>query len=300
MKNKKDNNTVKRNFFLGDNWIYYKIYSGYKTSDKILLDIVEPVVTELVNKNLIDKWFFIRYSDPENHLRLRFHFENKVNLLSIIDIMHIHFNDFIEKKLIWKIQTDTYKREIERYGVNSISISEDIFYYNSVMVIRFLGFNREIEDNDVRWLFSLKSIDSLLNSFNYSLKDKVDLLLKLSTSFKQEFNSSKFLIKQLSKKYRDKQNKINLFLSEEFKNESYSSTIINIISKHDNDIKDLVYKINIINDSGNLDIDLNDLMSSYIHMLMNRLFTSKNRLHEMVCYEFLYRYYKSKHAQLQN
>ncbi|MFK7749084.1 MAG: lantibiotic dehydratase C-terminal domain-containing protein, partial [Kordia sp.] len=42
---------------------------------------------------------------------------------------------------------------------------------------------------------------------------------------------------------------------------------------------------------------INDLMGSYMHMLMNRLFKSKNRIHEMVCYDFLYRYYKSMIAR---
>ena len=42
---------------------------------------------------------------------------------------------------------------------------------------------------------------------------------------------------------------------------------------------------------------LNDLMGSYIHMLMNRLFKSKQRVHEMVMYDFLFRYYKSEIAK---
>ena len=39
------------------------------------------------------------------------------------------------------------------------------------------------------------------------------------------------------------------------------------------------------------------LMGSYIHMLINRLFKSKQRLHEMVIYDFLFRYYKSEIAK---
>ena len=51
------------------------------------------------------------------------------------------------------------------------------------------------------------------------------------------------------------------------------------------------YKI----DSCGLSID--SLLASYIHMMMNRLFKSKNRLHELVLYEFLYRYYKGEQAK---
>ena len=43
--------------------------------------------------------------------------------------------------------------------------------------------------------------------------------------------------------------------------------------------------------------ELNNLMSSYIHMTMNRLFKSKQRIHEMVVYDILFRYYKSELAK---
>ena len=44
----------------------------------------------------------------------------------------------------------------------------------------------------------------------------------------------------------------------------------------------------------NLQIPLGDLVSSLLHMLMNRIFKSQNRLHEMVGYDFLYRYYMAQ------
>ncbi|GHV23349.1 hypothetical protein FACS1894174_09080 [Bacteroidia bacterium] len=38
---------------------------------------------------------------------------------------------------------------------------------------------------------------------------------------------------------------------------------------------------------------MNELLKSYIHMMLNRLFRSKNRMHEMVLYDFMFRYYTS-------
>lgn len=43
---------------------------------------------------------------------------------------------------------------------------------------------------------------------------------------------------------------------------------------------------------------LNDLLSSYSHMMVNRLFKTKQRTHEMVLYDFLHRYYKAEIARL--
>ena len=39
-----------------------------------------------------------------------------------------------------------------------------------------------------------------------------------------------------------------------------------------------------------------DLLSSYIHMMINRLFRDKQRLHELVCYDSLHKYYNFKLA----
>ena len=45
---------------------------------------------------------------------------------------------------------------------------------------------------------------------------------------------------------------------------------------------------------GELQAPLQALLISMIHMSMNRWFRTKNRLHELVLYEFLTRYYTSE------
>jgi len=46
-----------------------------------------------------------------------------------------------------------------------------------------------------------------------------------------------------------------------------------------------------------LDVEPEKLMLSYLHMLNNRLFKSKQRKHELVLYNFLYNHYRSKLAR---
>ena len=43
--------------------------------------------------------------------------------------------------------------------------------------------------------------------------------------------------------------------------------------------------------------DLYSIIGSHIHMSLNRIFRSENRLHELIIYDFMTRYYKSKIAQ---
>jgi len=127
---------MQRTYIIGDEWLYMKLYSGTKTADTVLFEIVRPVTSQLLQEGIIDKWFYIRYSDPHNHLRLRFHYMNPDHISKIIQTINKPIKKYIEKNLIWKIQVDTYQREIERYGENSIHLAEKIFYYDS-------GYNRQ-------------------------------------------------------------------------------------------------------------------------------------------------------------
>ncbi len=144
-----------------------------------------------------------------------------------------------------------------------------------------------------KYIFSLRAIDSLLNNFKYTDEDKRNLLIKMSTSFRNEFDTSKFLGKQLNDKFRIERKKIETFLAFKKEDKLDYKSILDIIEEKENNIAIIAFKILKLKEENNLQIPINNLMRSYIHMLMNRLFKSKNRIHEMVCYDFLCRYYKS-------
>ncbi len=286
-----------RSFIIGDKWLYYKIYTGNKTSDLILIEVIKPMIEKLLKKDIIKKWFFIRYSDPEHHLRIRFFYEGKDKIGEIINIFNKELNWFIENDLIWKVQIDTYQRELERYGVNSITYSEDYFFLDSTMIIELLNLIEGDEGEEIRWLFGLKAIDSLLNAFNYDDESKLNLLEKLKISFGNEFNMSRQLKKQLDIKFRKENNKIIDFLNPESQLKQLYSPLYEIIRKKELLTKEIAEKIFFLKRKNKLELEVDYLMSSYIHMLMNRLFKSNNRLHEMVIYDFLFRIYKSKCAR---
>ena len=126
---------IKRNFFPGEKWVYYKVYCGKEVADNVLLQCVKPLVTLLFEKKLINKWFFIRYADPDNHLRIRFHLNETKNIGSVILEFQKHIASFIETKQVWDVQLGTYKRELERYGANTIADAETFFYRDSEIVL---------------------------------------------------------------------------------------------------------------------------------------------------------------------
>ncbi len=203
-------NYMKQTFVLGDRWLYYKLYCGNRTADTILINAIKPLAEELLKKELIDKWFFIRYFDTDNHLRIRFHLNDTDNIGAVIKEFNKSISQYISDDLIWKIQTDTYQRELQRYGTKNIINAESFFYIDSLTCVNALDL---IADENILFLFALRSIDNLLDIFNVDLKSKVTFVKQNLQAYKKEFNSDKQLNKQLNLKYQNLKDKIYSFMS---------------------------------------------------------------------------------------
>ena len=52
--------------------------------EKILTDIILPITNKLKKDGIIDYWFYIKYLDPDYHLRLRFHRAKNATVISPI------------------------------------------------------------------------------------------------------------------------------------------------------------------------------------------------------------------------
>lgn len=288
---------TQRSFILGDQWLYYKIYTGPKTSDNVLTEIIKPISEKLMEDGTITHWFFIRYADPKHHIRVRFKYDNPSNIGIIINELFPGLRHYIEEDLIWKIQIDTYQRELERYGSNTMELAESLFYHDSKMMVDFLDMIEGDEGEEIRWLFGLRAIDSLLDAFEYEDSAKLELLDALKTGFGNEFGMSRPLKKQLDDKYRREREKIDDFMVFTAKENPDYEPVLDVIIEYHHHTKPIAKEILKHKEQDTLEMQLNNLLGSYIHMLMNRLFKSNNRMHEMVCYDFLYRYYRSMIAR---
>ena len=280
---------MNRLFIPGGEWLYFKLYTGYKSADLLLTEYLLPLCNDLKNNNLIDKYFFIRYGDPKNHIRLRLHVNNTLNYGVIFQTFHKYISPCINNNLIWNVQCDTYKREIERYGKDSISRIENIFHIDSETIMEILLHCKSSAfSEDDRWKISLLLVDDLLNIYKYDLEAKSRFMKILADSFKKEFGfTSSIYTKQLNDKYRL------------YRQEIYTTLKRNNISQYHIILEKRVEQIyhSIFNIQPELTLDEN-VIRSIIHMTMNRIFRSKNRLYEMVIYDFIYRYYDSETAKL--
>ncbi len=291
--------STKRTFTIGDEWIYFKFYCGPQTSDKLLLDLL-PAIEALKAGNYIDKWFFIRYNDPHNHLRVRFHLTESMQFHFVINEVNQILNYYSANDLVWKIQLDSYNREMERYGT-LVELSEELFCHDSQSTIEMLSLIDEIEDSEeIRWLFCMKSIDQILDDFSYTFENKIALIRALKDAFYTEFGVEKPFKTLLANKFRNKRKIIDLFFDNIAANQDQPNDyheLYGILQKRSASHK-------IINDK-KASLEQNEhtiqrLMPSYTHMLCNRIFRTKQRAHEMVIYDLLHQYYSAKKGKLKS
>lgn len=280
----------KRTFILGDEWLYYKIYCGSRMADMLLAQSIKPLTTQLLQSGSIDQWFFIRYHDPDTHIRIRFHLADITKIGAVIMLIRQYFQPYMDDDIIYKIQVDTYQRELERYGSNTIEVCEKLFYHESKMVVELLSL---IEDEQLYFLFVIRAVNQLLNSFGYNQEEKLKLAKQNKNAYKKEFKADKTLNGQLDKKYRKLEKELALFLDPSYSNEEYL-VLDQILDTKKNDTSGYIKEILHHNKSNTLTIGLDDLISSYIHMFVNRAFRSKQRFYELVTYDFLSKSYTSQ------
>ncbi|PTT72563.1 MULTISPECIES: thiopeptide-type bacteriocin biosynthesis protein [unclassified Chryseobacterium] len=275
---------MKRKFAPGSEWLYLKIYTGIKTADLILEESIEPLVKYFQKENYIHKWFFIRYNDPKPHLRVRFMLTDIQNYTEVLKSINASLQNFTESGEISNIVIDTYNREIERYGENTMEDAEIFFYRNSELTLQCLPY-----DDEEKIIVSLFLIDQMLNKLNISVQEKLEWMKDFNDSFKREFNADKKLNSQLDKKYREFRPKYLDFLSsDEFSEER--STVLFHIEENNAALENVLRQ----NENQSLRISLRNFFQSIFHMNINRLFVSNQRIFEMIIYDYLVRYYKSE------
>jgi len=283
-----------RTFIPGSEWVYFKIYTGTKTADAIMKNELYGYVSEMIKNGCIDKWFFVRYNDPDFHIRLRIHLKEAQNFTCIFKRFFETLHPVVDSGLVWNIQCETYQREMERYGINTISIVEDLFFIDSEFIVHLLRHLDEENPEQHHWKLTLVLIDSFLSAFSYDLHQKKELLNTMAENFKKELGfTHHHAKKQLDAKYRTYRKDIDGAMLWE----NDISVTYGIIKARKQSIFPIANKLVAMEKSDELQVQLNALLTSMIHMTMNRCFRTKNRLHELVIYDFLSRHYTSEMAK---
>ncbi len=272
-------NNLKRCFPLGTEWLYAKIYCGLHFADTLLKDLFPTFIAAINRKNAIKKWFFIRYNDPAPHIRLRVELSDPSYCSFVVSTINHLLEQFVEEGQISSISFDTYKREIERYTPLCMEPSEELFFRQSEIILMAIQQSSSIND---RWLLAFQNMESLFDAAKFTLFEKRDFCIQMNTLYQQEFDNNKNLWVHLNNKFKDRKDWFAQPLDQlgetKEKLSAVQYSIFSTLRKH--------------TDEEEFRSTRASLLSSYIHMFINRLFMSDQRLHELAVYHFMVCYYK--------
>jgi lantibiotic biosynthesis protein len=123
--------TGRKRYGPGSAWTYARVYLGSQAIDDHLRSAIAPLVRDLRERGWIDRWFFLRYGDPQSHLRLRLRatagFEAVVRERFLVAA-----EEWLANDRILRYALDTYDPEYERFGgVEKLEEVERLFEADS-------------------------------------------------------------------------------------------------------------------------------------------------------------------------
>jgi len=286
-------------FMLGSEWLYFKIYVDFRSADEIIAEVIAPLCADLIASGTVEQWFFIRYKDPAQHIRLRFHHSvDKVFWKVVIEELNMRIAGYIARGIITKVVTDVYEPETVRYGVNAVSWMEKLFFTDSISAAGLLQLFPRHGAAEDRFFLSLQSIDFLLEDFGCGPETKYQVMNTLSAYFYQEHDTEndKSLKVSLDKKYRKDMRKVKQVMSCDCTID-HLPAYLDCLTARSEASKTLICGLKIILEKQSGAPSLTSLLSSLIHMAMNRLFAVNQRQHELVAYYYLSKYYLTQIAR---
>ncbi len=282
---------ISRRFPPGSEWLYYKIYCTEAIADVILLRGIFPFVLSTLNQKIIDQWFFIRYDELGHHLRVRFHFRDLGKLGDFMVRFQQILAPFLAEGLIQKLQTDTYERELERFGPANIKTCETLFFLDSMSVLTMLKHRQENSRRLLKWHFALWFANILLSKLDVTDATKLAWLEGSFDTIKAVQQVPNIVKdKNWSKEYRELRKEIKLLLTNEhasclsFKEsiaETSQPTFL-LLNKLTNTTTPKAFF---------------SLLTIFVHLHINRLFAANTLIMELRIYYYLIQVYRSEVAK---
>ena len=275
-----------RNVFPGGLWLYYKVYLNELAADQLIRFKLPDFIHQLLTTEWCQQFFFVRYSDPDFHLRVRF-LSVPGQYTQLSEACNAFFSALTQDLLVHRFQIDTYQREIERYTPALMPDCEYLFSQDSLQVLDYLSGGGEGKSDIDRYAFAFGRVNELLDNLQFSLVDKVTFCQQNQHRYWKEEKSLKIVRKSLNDLYR-----------------SYGDILFTQIQQNQScytsgteKLQTTFAKINSYYVDKSDSVSRDAFVSSLIHMHVNRLFSVQQRRHELLIYHFLVRYYESRLAR---
>jgi len=206
----------------------------------------------------------------------------------------------LEDGRLWRVQYDTYVREVERYGgAAGVVLAERFFHADSRASLAIVEKISGDKGADARWRLAFRGIDMLLTDLGLGLDGKREVIKGAREAFGREFQADTTRLKhQLSEKFRKERKKLETLLNPAFDEENTLLPGLAVLSRRSDWLAPVIAGLKSAGGNEELTVSLSELAWSYIHMHANRMLRSAARAQELVIYDFLNRIYESRIARV--
>jgi thiopeptide-type bacteriocin biosynthesis protein len=289
---------VTRRFVPGSEWLAVKLYGGALAVDDLVRTTVGPLAVAMAAEGVARRWHFVRYADPHGHLRLRFEGEARRLEQELLPRLRRAIAPLLEAGRLWKLQIDTYEREIERYGGSEgIALCEELFHFDSEAIVELLRDAPTAGDGDRRWRLALLGMDRLLDDLRLDLETKRRTLLRARDAFHSEFKAGDAVARQIGAKYRAESAAVARLLAPAGDEDDEWSPARAAFARRSERSAAARAALRRAAADGSLAAPVEEIAPALLHMHCNRLLRAAARTHELVLYDFLHRHYKGRVAR---
>jgi thiopeptide-type bacteriocin biosynthesis protein len=160
----------------GSDWLYLKLYGPRPFEDELIAGPLVSFGEFATRAGLSDGWFFLRYADPDPHLRVRFHGEPAVLLGPLVQQCCGWAAELVADGGCTRFSFDTYEREVERYGgEEGMAAAEAVFMADSPAVAGMLRLSRQGELPFDLTTLAVVSVDDLLQSLGLDAEQRAQV-----------------------------------------------------------------------------------------------------------------------------
>ncbi|PCC68742.1 thiopeptide-type bacteriocin biosynthesis domain-containing protein [Nannocystis exedens] len=298
---------VTRRFPPGSEWLFVKLYASDGLLDDLLIALA-PVLEAARAAGVVTQWFFIRYADPDHHLRLRLRGAPAQLLAEVLPAIERATAPWRREGGLWRVELDTYVREIERYGgPEGIELAELLFHVDSEAVLGILRRVAGEARHVARGRLALLGADRLLDDLGLAGSSRRQVVHDLRSSYASEFRADRKLLDQVGSKYRAERAAIDALFTaagacppagtsmHEANPASHPlAPCIELLERRSKHIVPIAARLRALAAEGRLAVPLSAFASSVIHLHLNRLLRGALRAQEMVLYDFLERVHESR------
>lgn len=259
----------------GSEWLYMEIYCHPAKSNHLLKLINNEVV--MPKQKLLKKWFFIRYTDPTPHIRLRLHLKAKDQLSELMEILENTLAPVMQSGIITDFKLKTYRPETLRYGLKRMDLAEQFFNIDSKFVLYLIEKASDEQQLEMNAIYNLLE---LCDIFIGNLAQQVVFIKKMAESFAKEIDLATTDFKKLNNSFNQMkallpqaQIKIPHYLKHQ------RTPLLTALAAHceTEEVKQT-------------------LLADLIHMHINRLFITQQRVYEALIYQYALKVIQTKKA----